>query len=651
MPNSTSNLELRFNNQVATLVPGAVVVEIFKQIKPEAKNVIGIKLTNERLKGELIDLQTPLYDSGEFTFVSLSDDSDDTKLFYRHSFSHILAQAVRRLYPNTKLAIGPAVENGFYYDFDVEQPFTPEVLEKLSKEMEKIIKEDHKFERLDVSLEEGRKIIKDLNDPYKQELFDSLVEKGAAVSFYRDGDFIDLCRGPHVKSTGAVKFFKLTDLAGAYWRGDETKKMLQRVYGTAFLKKEDLETYLHNLEEAKKRDHRRVGKELDLFSTNAETVGGGLILWHPKGGLIRHLIEEHCKDQHIQGGYDFVYTPHIGRASLWETSGHLSFYKDSMYAPIEIEGQEFYLKPMNCPFHVQIFKSRVRSYRDLPKRFAEWGTVYRFERSGTLHGLTRVRGFTQDDAHLFCRPDQVATETKRVLEFSIGLLQSFGFSNFKLKLSTRPAERVGADDLWDLAEASLQKTLEESGLPWELNPGDGAFYGPKIDIAVNDAIGRAWQLSTVQFDFNLPERFDLSFIGEDGKEHRPFMVHRALLGSMERFFGLLIENHGGAFPVWLSPVQTAVLSVSDRHAEYAYKVAEKLKEQGIRAEVETNNTLNYRIREAQNQKVPYMLIVGDKEVEAETVSVRVRNGEDLGALSVDDAAEYVLNKIRTKELL
>ncbi|MFN8391501.1 MAG: threonine--tRNA ligase [Bdellovibrionota bacterium] len=634
------------------VAPGTKVWDALQGVIPaeELKDVLGI-----RVGDTLLDTQSPIEKSDgayQAQIVRLKDDSDDSKLFYRHSFSHVLAQAVKRLYPTTKLAIGPAIATGFYYDFDPPEPFTPEDLEKITAEMQKIVKENHRFERIEVDYDEGRRMLEQLNDPYKLELFEQFAGRGDRISFYKDGDFVDLCRGPHVRFTNQVKHFKLLEIAGAYWRGDEKNKMLQRIYGTAFLTKEDLEKYLWQVEEAKKRDHRRVGKELDLFSTNPETVGGGLVLWHPKGGLVRHLIEEHCKKQHLAGGYDFVYTPHIGRSVLWETSGHLGFYKDSMYAPIEIDGQEFYLKPMNCPFHVQIYKSSVRSYRDLPLRFAEWGTVYRFERSGVLHGLTRVRGFTQDDAHLFCRPDQMPQEIDEVLTFSLNLLRSFGFEEFKLYLSTRPEKRVGTEENWDAAEAALRAALERSGLPFAINEGDGAFYGPKIDVVLQDALKRSWQLSTIQFDFNLPERFDLQFIGDDGKEHRPFMVHRALLGSMERFFGLLIEQHSGAFPVWLSPVQAAVLPISEKHQAYAEEVLEKLTAAGLRAELDgSNNTLNYRIRTAQNQKVPYMLVVGEREAEAKTVAVRVRTGEDLGVKPIAEFITHATDKIQSKAFI
>jgi threonyl-tRNA synthetase len=447
-----------------------------------------------------------------------------------------------------------------------------------------------------------------------------------------------------------VRCFKLLDVAGAYWRGSEENKMLQRIYGTAFLNKDDLKQHLWKLEEAKKRDHRKLGKDLDLFSVNHENVGGGLILWHPKGGLMRHLIEEHCKNKHLSSGYDFVYTPHIGRSKLWKTSGHLDFYQEGMFAPIEVEGQEYYLKPMNCPFHCHIFAADIRSYRELPYRFAEWGTVYRFERSGSLHGLTRVRGFTQDDAHLFCRADQMPEEIDRVLDFSLNLLKDFGLEEFHLYLSTRPEKSVGTDEDWEAAEDALREALKRSKLPYSINEADGAFYGPKIDICLNDALGREWQLSTIQFDFNLPERFELSYIGEDGKEHRPFMIHRALLGSIERFFAVLIEHHGGIFPVWLCPLQAVVLPIAEQHHEYAQMVVNTLTNAGLRVELDaSNNTLNKRIRNAQTQKVPFMIILGDKEVENQEVTIRLRTGENLEDKSMDGFLKFAADAIELRQ--
>ncbi len=640
-------LSFQFPDGASKPFPAGLTVRdiLSQQLGEKAlEGVLGV-----RVGDELLDLQSRPSTGGTVKPVYLKEDSPEARAFYRHSFSHILAQAVRRLYPTAKLAIGPATAEGFYYDFDVATPFTPEDLEAITTEMEKIIKENHSFERQNVSVEEAREILTKSGEEYKLELLNEFAGRGEEISFYKDGDFLDMCRGPHVRSTNVVRFFKLLEVAGAYWRGDEKRKMLQRIYGTAFLNKEDLKDYLWRLEEAKKRDHRRVGKDLDLFSINHEAVGSGLILWHPKGGLVRYLVEEHCKERHLNGGYDFVYTPHIGRAQLWETSGHLEFYKESMYAAIEIEGQEYYLKPMNCPFHVQIFKSSLRSYRDMPVRYAEWGTVYRFERSGTLHGLTRVRGFTQDDAHLFCRPDQMPEEIDRVLQFSIGLLRDFGLTDFHLFLSTRPEKRVGEESKWDAAEAALEGALKRSGLPYSINAGDGAFYGPKIDVQLKDAIGRGWQLSTIQFDFNLPERFDLSYIGEDGASHRPYMVHRALLGSMERFFAVLIEHHGGNFPVWLSPLQMMVLPITEKHQAYAREVEATLKAAGFRVvSDESNNTLNYRIRNAQNQKVPFMVVLGDREVEAKEISVRLRNGEPFAGKSIQELIDFAKEKVLAK---
>jgi len=573
---------------------------------------------------------------------------DDSWLYrVRHSAAHVMAQAVLEKFPGAKIAIGPAIEDGFYYDFDLPRSLTPEDLESIEQRMRQIIAGKHPFERRALSPDEARQIFRD--QPYKIELIDGLEEGGMdehgntltekpEISIYTHDKFVDLCRGPHVENTGQINpsAVKLVSIAGAYWRGDERRPMLQRIYGTAWEKAEELEDYLWKLEEAKKRDHRKLGKELDLFSVSDE-IGQGLILWHPKGGMIRKISEDYCRLEHEKGGYHFVYSPHIGKSALWETSGHLGWYKENMYAPLDIEGQQYYLKPMNCPFHIHIYKSRIRSYRDLPLRFAEWGTVYRYERSGVLHGLMRVRGFTQDDAHLFCRPDQMPEEIDRVLQFSLAILRAFGFKDFQLYLSTRnPEKAAGEAEQWEAPTEALRQALERAKVPFQIDEGEATFYGPKIDIKVQDALGREWQLSTIQFDFTLPERFNMFYIGEDGKEHRPYMIHRALLGSMERFMGVLIEHFAGAFPVWLSPVQAVVIPIADRHVEYAQAAAKQLQEAGLRVEVdERGERMNAKIRDAQKQKIPYMLVVGDKEAESRQVALRLRSGENPGPMSLD----------------
>jgi len=578
-------------------------------------------------------------------------DSDLYRL--RHSAAHVMAQAVLEMFPEGKIAIGPPIEDGFYYDFDLPRSLTPEDLEGVEKRMDEIIAGRHSFQKKVVSAEEARRIFAD--QPYKLELIDGLEQGGydeygeqlaekPEISIYAHDTFVDLCRGPHVENTGRVNpdAIKLLNVAGAYWRGDENRPMLQRIYGTAWETAGELEEYLWKLEEARKRDHRQLGRELDLFSVSDE-IGAGLILWHPKGGMVRKLAEDYCRAEHEKGGYEFVYSPHIGKASLWQTSGHLEWYRENMYAPLDIEGQQYYLKPMNCPFHIEIYKSRMRSYRDLPLRFAEWGTVYRYERSGVLHGLLRVRGFTQDDAHLFCRPDQMRGEIDRVLHFSLNILRAFGFKDFQAYLSTRnPEKAAGNPEQWEAPTEALRQALERAEVPFQVDEGEATFYGPKIDIKVRDALGREWQLSTIQFDFTLPERFDMVYIGEDGQEHRPYMIHRALLGSMERFMGTLIEHHAGAFPVWLAPVQVMLIPIADRHLPYAQEVSAVLKEAGLRVEVdERGERMNAKIRDAQNQKIPYMLVVGDREVEQAAVAVRLRSEENLGAMPVNAFLERV----------
>ena len=578
----------------------------------------------------------------------------------RHSAAHVMAQAVLEIFPDGKFAIGPPIEDGFYYDFDLPRPLTPEDLEVIEKRMREIIAGDFEFEKKVLEAKEAKQIFAD--QPYKLELIEGLEEGGfdeygeplaekPEISIYTHDQFVDLCRGPHVDNTGSINpdAIKLMNVAGAYWRGDENRPMLQRIYGTAWESSDDLEQYLWKLEEAKKRDHRNLGKELDLFSVN-EDVGPGLILWHPKGGMVRKLAEDYCMEVHEKGGYDFVYSPHIGKAHLWETSGHLDWYQENMYSPLDIEGQEYYLKPMNCPFHVQIYKSKIRSYRDLPLRFAEWGTVYRYERSGVLHGLLRVRGFTQDDAHLFCRPDQMPDEIDRVLDFSLSILRAFGFRDFQAYLATRnPEKAAGSPEQWEAPTEALRNALDRAGIAYQVDEGEATFYGPKIDLKVRDALSREWQLTTIQFDFTLPERFDLAFVGEDGQEHRPYMIHRALLGSMERFMGVLIEHFAGAFPVWLAPTQAVLIPIADRHFEYAGEVAEKLRDSGLRVEVDMRGErMNAKIRDAQNQKIPYMLVVGDREVEDEAVSVRLRSEENLGAMPLESFIDRAKADIRER---
>ncbi|MCH8349024.1 MAG: threonine--tRNA ligase [Chloroflexi bacterium] len=550
----------------------------------------------------------------------------------RHSAAHVMADAVLKLFPEAKMGIGPPIHDGFYYDFDVSRPFTPEDLEEIEKLMGQTIAAGHQFHREEIGREEAKTLFS--GQPYKLEIIDDLSEE-TTLSIFRHNEFVDLCQGPHVENTADISAVKLMNVAGAYWRGDEHRPMLQRIYGTAFESQQALDDHLARLEEAERRDHRILGRQLGLFSIHDE-IGPGLIVWHPKGGLVRTIIENYWRDLHYRRGYDILYSPHIGRAQLWQTSGHLDFYRESMYAPLEIDDQEYFLKPMNCPFHIMVYRSSLRSYRELPLRFAELGTVYRYERSGVLHGLMRVRGFTQDDAHIFCRPDQVEDEIGGVLDLTFELLEAFGFTDYSIMLSTRPEKYVGEPEMWDHATQSLRQSLEARNLSFDMDEGGGAFYGPKIDIKIKDALGRAWQCTTVQFDFNLPERFDLVYQDSEGGRSRPYMVHRAILGSMERFMGVLIEHYAGAFPLWLAPVQAVVIPIADRHNEYAEQVKDALAAGGFRAEVDSRSErMNLKIRNAQMQKVPYMLVVGDKEMEAQSVSVRHREEGDLGAMALD----------------
>ncbi len=550
----------------------------------------------------------------------------------RHSAAHVMAEAVQSMFPDAKFGIGPTIENGFYYDFDLPRSLTPDDLPLIEENMRQIIASNAPFNREEVIKDEARRIF--AAQPYKLELIDEIPDE--RVTIYRQGSFVDLCRGPHVSSTGEIGAFKLVSIAGAYWRGSERRPMLQRIYGVAFDTEEALTEHLKKLEEIESRDHRRLNKQLNLYVTSEE-MGSGLIIYGPRAGRIRTVVEDFWRQEHFANGYELLYTPHIGLSKLWETSGHLDFYRENMYSPIDIEGHQYYLKPMNCPFHMLAYKSQTRSYRDLPLRWAELGTVYRYERSGVLLGLLRTRGFTQDDAHIICMPEQVEDEIAEVYRFSIHMWKAFGFDKYKVYLSTRPEKSIGTEEQWKQAEEALRKVLHEQGVDYEVDEGGGAFYGPKIDIKIEDALGREWQMTTIQFDFNLPERFDMVYIGKDGREHRPYMIHRALLGAWCRFFGLLIEHYGGAFPVWLAPVQVMLIPVADRHLEYARKLEVELKSEGIRVEVNARSErVNFKIRGAQLEKIPCMLVIGDKEVAASTVSVRLRTGEQLPSQSVDD---------------
>ncbi|MFP4637843.1 MAG: threonine--tRNA ligase [Spirochaetaceae bacterium] len=568
----------------------------------------------------------------------------------RHSTAHVMADAVLKKFPDAKFAIGPAIETGFYYDFDLPRKLTPQDLEEIEAEMQQVMNEDHPFRRLVVTRAEALEMFAD--QPYKLELIREFPED-TEISIYTHGEFTDLCKGPHVENTKQLnsKAFKLLSIAGAYWRGDENRPMLQRIYGTAWETPKELKAHLDHLKEIEKRDHRRLGKELDLFSTHEE-AGPGLIYWHPKGARMRLAVEDYWRAMHLENGYDLLYTPHVGKSWLWETSGHLDFYKENMYAPMELDNADYYAKPMNCPFHIMIYKTQMRSYRDLPLRWGELGTVYRYERSGVLHGLLRVRGFTQDDAHIFCTPEQIEDEILTVLRFSLKVWDDFGFSDIKAYLATRPEKAVGDEERWAQATASLKKAIDAEGLDYEMDEGGGAFYGPKIDLKIKDALGREWQMTTIQFDFNLPERFDMTFVDHDGKEKRPYMVHRALLGSMERFFGVLIEHYGGAFPVWLSPLQARVIPVAPAFNEYAAEVARELSAAGHRVEAElSNERMNAKIRDAQNEKIPYMLIVGEQEAENGQVSLRTRSGEKRNGIPLEEFKELLREKVTSKAVI
>ncbi|MDK2742848.1 MAG: threonine--tRNA ligase [Nitrospira sp. BO4] len=600
--------------------------------------IAGQDILAAKVDGTVVDLSRPLSDNS--TVEPIRFDSADGREVYRHSSTHIMAQAVKELFPSAQLTIGPALEDSFYYDFAFDRPFTPEDLEKIEARAAEIIQRNLTITRREFSKQEAIDFFKARGELYKVELIQGFPD-GEPITAYTQGDFVDLCRGPHLPTTGFVGAIKLLNTAGAYWRGDERNPMLQRIYGTSFPTKAEVDAYLARLEEIKRRDHRKVGKELDLISIQDE-IGPGLVLWHPKGAAVRLLIENFWREQHIRDGYNLVYSPHTARLDLWKTSGHLDYYRENMFPAMKLEGSEYQLKPMNCPYHIMIYQSHLRSYRELPIRYGELGTVYRYERTGVLHGLMRVRGFTQDDAHIFCRPDQMESEVSRVLDFTFFVLQTFGFNEFEVFLSTRPKESVGGDEHWTLATSALEAALKSRNISFHLDPGGGAFYGPKIDIKIKDALGRSWQCSTVQVDFNNPERFDLSYIGGDGKAHRPIMIHRALMGSIERFFGILIEHYGGAFPTWLAPVQAMVMNITDDQQDYVAAVVAQLKTAGFRAETDLRNEkIGFKIREAEKAKVPFMLVAGKREVENGTLSVRGRSGANLGTMTVAEVVDLL----------
>jgi threonyl-tRNA synthetase len=580
----------------------------------------------------------------------VSFDSDEGKEVYWHSTSHLMASAVKMLFPNAKLAIGPAIKEGFYYDFDVDEPFTPEDLERIEEEMHKIVEANVPFFRSEISKSEAVQLFTELDEKYKLELLEGIT--GETVTIYRHGNFVDLCRGPHLANTGKVKAFKLLSIAGAYWHGDEKQKMLQRIYGVSYETKAELDAHLYKIEEAQKRDHRKIGRELDLFSLHEQQAGPGLVYWHPKGASIRRTIEDFWKDEHLRRGYELVITPHIAKSDLWNTSGHYSFFRENMFV-LKVEDQEYVLKPMNCPGHILIYQTKMRSYRELPIRYAELGTVYRYERSGTLMGMLRVRGFTQDDAHIFCTPEQASEEILKVLDLAMFMLKTFGYEEFETNLSVRDSQHkenyLGTDEMWELAESALSSALNARGLKYIRMEGEAVFYGPKIDIKLLDALGRPWQGPTIQFDFNEPKNFNVTYVGQDGQEHEVVMIHRVVLGAIERFFGGLIEHYAGAFPVWLAPVQAKILPVTSDLDDYAIKIKDEIMKYGIRVEADLRSEkLGFKIREAQLEKIPYMLVVGKREAEANTVSVRLRGGEDLGAMAIQAIIDRIKSDVDKK---
>lgn len=597
-----------------------------------------------QIDGKEVDLSATIGQDSQLRILTF--ESIQGKRIYWHSTAHILAQAVKELFPDVKLGIGPSIDEGFYYDFEKEAPFTPDDLEKIEERMREIVKKDYPFQRKEFSKTEAIALFQNEKENYKVELVSELEDE--LVSCYQNNNFTDLCRGPHVPSTGRIKVFKLTGVAGAYWRGSEKNRMLQRIYGISFPTKKELDEYLERLEEIKKRDHRKLARELELIAFYDE-VGPGLPFWLPKGALIRRIIEDFWVEEHYKEGYQLVYTPHIAKYDLWEKSGHTDFYTEYMYPSMRSEDEEYQLRPMNCPFHMLIYNSKIRSYRELPYKLAEIGADYRYERSGVLHGLSRVRGFTMDDAHIFCRPDQLEEEVIALLNFTLRLLKAFGFNQYEVYLSTQPGKFIGEPADWDRATEALKKALEKHRMSYQIDSGGGAFYGPKIDLKIKDLVGRAWQCTTIQFDFNLPSRFDLNFVAQDGKLNRPIIIHRALLGSFERFFGILIEHYGGAFPLWLSPIQVMIMPITDEQKEYARRMKTKLEQEGLRIDLDDRNEkINYKIREAETQKIPYMLIVGKKEEKDKTVSVRKHKEGDLGSFEIETITKKLKEQIQAR---
>jgi threonyl-tRNA synthetase len=619
---------------------GMTVSQILRNFNPsQAKEMLAASLN-----GKMVDLSEKVDRDSEIKAITF--DSQEGREVFWHSTSHVMAQAVQKLFPGAKLDIGPSIQEGFYYDFDTPNSFGPEDLAKIEKRMQEIVKQNHPFIRKEVSKAQALELFEQRGESFKVARLSELEED--RVTLYQQDDFVDLCRGPHVLSTGVLKNFKLLSVAGAYWKGSEVNPMLQRIYGVSFPRKEDLDQYLKRIEELKRRDHRRLGKELELFSISDE-IGPGLVLWHPKGAQIRKVIEEFWTEEHEKHDYQLIFTPHVARLHLWEKSGHTGFYQENMYSTMRVEDEEYQLKPMNCPFHILIYKSKLRSYRELPLKLAELGACYRYERSGVLQGLFRVRGFTMDDAHIFCKREQLEEEVVKLLDFSLSMLRTIGFEKYQIYLSTRPDKAIGEEENWEKATRALRLALEKQELDFEVDEGGGAFYGPKIDLKIKDVMGRPHQCTTIQFDFNIPERFDLTFVDSDGNFHRPIMIHRALLGSLERFFGVLIEHYGGAFPLWLSPVQIKVMPITDEQNSYCAEIRNRLKKEGFRAELDDRNEkINYKIREAEKEKIPYMFIAGKKEVQDGDVSVRRHKEGDLGRFDLNLVIQRLKQEVKDK---